>query len=225
MYVPRKHAQLIKECAHIAKNAYTNDIQGHFLFAPETDTQSWVTLSDSEIIFSGQGTTTLKDWAIDFRIWRTKVDYLQNSQVHSGFVLAYNSIRYRMLSLINKHLTTHHNVQRIVCTGHSLFGAIATIAALDLSLQYNIPVHCVTFGSPRVGAKDFVKLFNNCVCISYRCVQYKDPVTFTPLPLRFKHVRGGLSFGSTQVALYNCVGCRIKHHSMDEYAEMASDLM
>ncbi len=41
--------------------------------------------------------------------------------------------------------------------GHSLGGALATLAAYDLATELALPhVHCVTFGAPRVGNSVFV---------------------------------------------------------------------
>ncbi len=42
---------------------------------------------------------------------------------------------------------------RVICTGHSLGGALATLCAPWCAIEYpKADVRCVTFGSPRVGA-------------------------------------------------------------------------
>ena len=223
----RRHATLIDLCAGYAKRAYDKEIEGEFIEDSATDAQAFVSFNDGDIIISGQGTTTMRDWSIDFQIWRTRVDYLDNVHIHAGFMKQYNAIRERIHTVIRANI---EQCKRILCTGHSLFGALATIAALDCALMYDVSVHCITFGSPRVGGKDFAKLFNSSVDISYRCVQHKDPITFTPAPIRFRHVRGGLKFGVSdehvnEPSLYNCIGCRIKHHSMITYASCAHSLI
>ena len=224
MEIPKRHFKLIQECAVYSNDAYKQSIKGTYIEDEATDAQSWVVFDSTynDIIITGQGTTSLRDWSLDFQIWRTTVKYLGNTQVHAGFVKQYEAIRSRIHQRVKTLLAEHAN-SRIVCTGHSLFGAIATIAALDCALQYDVPIHCVTFGSPRVGGKHFAKLFNRSIDISYRCVQRKDPVTFTPLPLRFKHVRGGVKFDKTvdSVNLYNCFGCRIADHNMKDYEAFA----
>lgn len=220
MICPR-HKRLIATCAGYSHRAYSKDIDGIFLEDPKTDCQAFVAVDGEDIVVTGQGTTTLKDWAIDFQIYRTSVDYLGDTLVHAGFVKAYNGVREDVHRQIESLLADEARaVSRIVCTGHSLFGAIATIAALDCALRYELPVACVTFGSPRVGSRGFAKMFNDNVDCSFRCVRGKDPVTFTPLPLRFRHVRGGIHFGdriSSTVSLHNFCGCKVSDHSMEDY--------
>ena len=60
-----------------------------------------------------------------------------------------------MNDFIQSNLTEAKNVY---ITGHSLGGALASLTALMVSQLGNI--HCVTFGSPRVGDIEFAKLFN-----------------------------------------------------------------
>lgn len=228
--IPKRHSSIIETCAKYSNDAYSKKVEGKFIESKETDTQAFVSFNNGDLIVSGQGTTSIKDWSIDFQIWRTKVDYLENTKVHSGFIKAYDSVRLDIHTEIAKH-QVDKEIRKIICTGHSLFGAIATICALDCAIQYDIPVFCVTFGSPRVGSKAFVNLFNNYVEVSYRCVRHKDPISFTPLPIRFKHVKGGIHFGnflkhvgSESLSIYNCCGCRVAHHSMDDYYEFSCNM-
>ena len=46
-------------------------------------------------------------------------------------------------------------VKSIIVTGHSLGGAIATLAGLDLKRKYGYKVTLINFGSPRVGNEAF----------------------------------------------------------------------
>ena len=62
-------------------------------------------------------------------------------------------------------LNERHTVDRIIVTGHSLGGAIATMAAIDLYWIYGAKIKIINFGSPRVGNLAFhdyfKKLFGN----------------------------------------------------------------
>ena len=115
-------------------------------------------------------------------------------------------------------------IKGFICTGHSLFGAIATVASLDFKFKFpNMEVTCVSFGAPRAGSRLFAKYFNENVNKSYRCVRLKDPIAFTPTAPRFSHVSGGLHFNKQsmdwKVPVTNIVGCSVGHHDMSEYLE------
>ena len=54
----------------------------------------------------------------------------------------------------------------ILLTGHSLGGALATLAAYDIRRELNVPpcsVVCYTFGAPRVGNYAFAHDYNQMV--------------------------------------------------------------
>jgi len=230
MTIPNRHKNTIQLAAKYANKAYSRDIDGIFLEDTTTDAQAFVAYDKDSgtLVVTGQGTTSVTDWKIDLSTWRTKVDYLHDVKVHAGFVKQYNAVREQIHTHLADLLKTHkQSCSRILCTGHSLFGAIATMCALDCALKYDLPIHCVSFGSPRVGSASFAKLFNGCVDVSYRCVLEKDPVTFTPIPLRFKHVRGGIKLtphGADEISLHNFCGCRIAHHNMKSYESHCNHL-
>lgn len=213
---------LIEKCATYSRDSYAKTVDGVFIEDTPTDTQAFIAVDGKDIVFTGQGTTSVTDWMIDFRLYRTRVRYLGDSLVHAGFVKSYNSIRDRVHVLV-KDLMRDHDITGFICTGHSLFGAIATVAALDFKLKYDLPVSCVSFGSPRVGSRKFSSLFNEKIDTCYRCVRLKDPIAFTPFGPRFKHVSGGLHFNQRtmdfKVPTYNPVGCRVGHHSIEDYLE------
>ena len=222
--LPQHHKELISLCSEYSKNAYKKTVKGKFIENKDTDTQAFVSFENNNIIISGQGTTTLQDWSIDFQIWRNKCECTRDTKVHAGFLKAYESIRLHVHLEISKLKIENESIKSIICTGHSLFGAIATLCALDCAFQYDLPVNCITFGSPRVGSKAFADIFNSCVDVSYRCVRRKDPVAFTPLPLRFTHVRGGLKFDKDvkklelgALTMFKCFGCKVDDHSMSKY--------
>lgn len=78
--------------------------------------------------------------------------------------------------------------RRILCTGFSLGGGLATVAALWAALTVpTADVRCVTFGAPRVGNSDFADAFVNTVGAQYRVVYEADPTPHHPRPVFYSH--------------------------------------
>lgn len=226
-----KYKALLHKCAQYCTDSYATDlhVESHehvsMILEVSTDTKVYIIHSNNTIYVTGPGSESLTDWSLDFQIWRTRVSYFNDSLVHAGFMKIYDSIKIKLHQILSS-IILHNNIDTIVCTGHSLFGAVSTIIAADCSIRYeSTNIVCVTFGSPRVGNNKFAKFFNDNVDTSFRCVFAKDPITFSPVPIRFKHVRGCTycnensvtSVDDTEIVKWNLCGCRISHHSMDSY--------
>lgn len=70
--------------------------------------------------------------------------------VHNGFRSQFNAVEPMVTGYLDRHRDRY---DCIVCTGHSLGGALATLASVFYSdyMGGSVPVMCHTFGSPRVG--------------------------------------------------------------------------
>ena len=87
----------------------------------------------------------------------------------------------------------------VMCGGHSLGGALATLMAVEAGkgLGYK-SVALYTMGSPRVGERDFVKSVHESVPERWRIRNVRDIVATLPITLpfvgirRYKHVMPGL---------------------------------
>lgn len=139
------------------------------------------------VAFRGSEETGIADWITDLKIAQQVFPYDESGnkkvKVHFGFIQAYKSVRESVLKAAKE--TPH---KRIVCTGHSLGAALATLCALDI--KFNLPdkdVDCYTYGSPKVGNKDFVDSYNKRVPNTYRFVNGKDAVPQIP-PVAYDHV-------------------------------------
>lgn len=96
-------------------------------------------------------------------------------KVHHGFKKELD----KLWPEIKKHT---EGINSLHITGHSLGAAMATIAASRLQTKV---ISLVTFGSPRVGTKEFVK---NCTFLHYRVQNNCDDVTKVPFMLMgYKH--------------------------------------
>lgn len=108
--------------------------------------------------------------------------------VHTGILNQFDSIRVELFHLL-VHIAASYS--EIVFTGHSLGGALATIASLYFKSHFcTWNVHCITFGSPRVGGLRFARMFQRLVHHSTRYVLGQDPVPSMPTRWRFRHVHG-----------------------------------
>lgn len=84
------------------------------------------------------------------------------------------------------------NNANVYITGHSLGGALATIAALDITRKnkLNNPINLYTFASPRVGDNIFADKFNEFISKdkikAFRFANSEDLVPKIPLPVWFR---------------------------------------
>lgn len=78
-----------------------------------------------------------------------------------------------------KRLSTLYGTKKVQTTGHSMGGALANLAALDLAVAgYNVEMY--TFGQPRVGNPAYAKYHKSKVPNQFRVVHYRDPVPQVP---------------------------------------------
>ena len=96
-----------------------------------------------------RGTQYLADWLTNFNVTVAKSDCGQ--PVHDGFKQAFDS----MLPQIKPFIDELPPGVSIHCIGHSLGGALATIAAEWIVSAHKHKPYLYTFGSPRVGLHGF----------------------------------------------------------------------
>jgi len=98
----------------------------------------------NKILLSFQGTKSFDNLLINLQYNQLK--YNDNIKIHSGYLNTYNKIKPLIINDINSIIKRNH--KEIIFTGHSLGGAIATIAFIDLYKDKNIIKKCYTFGTP-----------------------------------------------------------------------------
>jgi len=121
--------------------------------------------------FRGTEATSIRDIKADAKA--QSVDCETGGSIHSGFKEAYNRVG---LSIQKRLDEDDLNNIPLYITGHSLGGALATIAAKKLKHQSGIAA-CYTYGSPRVGDEIWVTKLKTPI---YRVVNAADCVTMLP---------------------------------------------
>lgn len=210
------------------------------------DGQAFMTVYNNEGLLVFRGSETIRDWMSDFNVIRVKMDVKNLSErekplVHYGFIRQYRSLEDQIHDELNDYID-NHNITTLNIAGHSLGGALASIASIQLHHEFpNLNICCYTFGSPRPGDKEFSKLFLQSVNESYRFLNAYDPVTATPTTWRFCHVDAGKWIYDTSIenenrtTHFNRFWCLFRHgimsflgwtqdslasfHSIDKYYE------
>ena len=106
-------------------------------------------------------------------------------EVHHGFLQDIESITVDLVmqvrQVINKLQALGNSFPKIYITGHSLGGALAILAALELNYQKLKPELVVTFGQPRVGNAAFAACYNELLGDrTIHVINAADPVPLLP---------------------------------------------
>ena len=120
--------------------------------------------------------------------------YLNGCKVHKGFLETYYTAKLYIFQNF-KIFQSLYPKARIYVTGYSLGAAQADLCAVELSLLGH-RVNLMTFGSPRVGNKEFASFANtNLKGINYRVSFQNDAVTALPMRIQgFWHIGTELNF-------------------------------
>ncbi len=125
-----------------------------------------------------RGTDRLADWISNARLGNERS--VTGLPVHIGFNHAFTS----MLTQLRTYISTNlKDVNRIHCIGHSLGGAVATLAADWVKSHTSLAVKLYTFGAPRVGFEFFSKQLTKKLKASniHRLYHDSDPVPMVPV--------------------------------------------
>jgi len=185
----------------------------HIYDAP-TDTHCLVAHCSDRLIFAFRGTVSEQNAKTDINLGLIPWDVANDpnvvasidcpeedlisekgmrAKVHEGFHKAYYNVREEILECVKEFAVSSGKppgcqLRAVCCTGHSLGGALATLAAFDIALlignivqRYRVAVSCTTFGSPRVGNFVFAKRFNALISTCHRFVNAKDFIPKTPV--------------------------------------------
>jgi len=184
-------AWLLASMAHLAYDRFEDDEKARELLSAklegggfklvetfnstETDTQAFLATSDEFAVLAFRGTEISKKQDLKTDVKAIKISVLEG-RVHGGFSKAYESVAKDIEASISRL-----NDIPLYITGHSLGAALATVATQRLEHKpkfRNRIAACYTYGSPRVGNRDYDRDFKSPI---YRIVNTTDIVTVIPL--------------------------------------------
>lgn len=186
-------------------------------------TQLVVSNYEDRLIFAFRGSDELEDWCCtNACITRESSEAIFDGRyaVHSGFLDAYLSVSDYVL---DKIVTTAS--MRVVVTGHSLGGALATLCCAHLVTNGMTDVSLVCFGTPRLAYDDalYSEIIEGANVIE-DVVHSRDPVVFLPMIPSCLSPRPTISSVSYVdvppiAEQTDCCALRANAHSMTEYRE------
>lgn len=142
------------------------------------------------IVFRGTQPLSIKNWIDDLDFLKTSYPGCADCHVHRGFYYTYLEVRDQILANARSLFAKYPNSRKLV-TGHSLGGALAVLASIDIVQLFGPIDEFYTYGQPRVGDKNFADFVNSIVPGNFnsRITHYMDPVPHLPLEnMGFYHI-------------------------------------
>lgn len=209
-----RHAALVAEAAARSAEIYGID-NAELISDEETDAQAMIVCPNRVaklprlVVFRGSQST--RDWIMNvaYRFSSPYETIGEGVRCHTGFLKQWTALRPVVLDALDAIAFDEH----IVCTGHSLGGGVATLAALELSMAGFTNIDLITFGSPRVFNSKGVEHFKAQNIRSYRVKNGADIVSVVPI-IRMCHVCEASCVG-TSFLLYS-----VRNHNIDDYAHI-----
>ncbi len=169
-----------------------------------------------------RGTVTDQEWFQNLRIQLVPFLLPNFGKVHDGFLQTYNLFRAEILDTLEKT----PRGSRLFIAGHSLGGALATIALPDIGARTGRKAAALyTYGSPRIGDNAFVTAFNDRYCEkSFRIINTSDLVELIPPPAPIAGSLGGFfSHVETPVGFTLQFEDVAKNHDLKTYLSALQD--
>jgi predicted lipase len=168
-------------CAKASADAYRQAT----ISMPATDTHCLLAEGPDCFILAFRGTASIRNWITDADFKRNLLMWDNTGadvEVHAGFLAALDSIVPELWKALGGSPAFKiQNCKPIFVTGHSLGGALAILAALELQRQGFQIAQVYTFGQPRVGNSAFKRLYEAALGAStFRVVYQEDIVPRVP---------------------------------------------
>ncbi|MCZ8516216.1 lipase family protein [Paenibacillus filicis] len=150
--------------------------------------------SEKNIVIAFRGTEDLLDLLRDLQFNQIPYRYASNAgATHQGLTRLYSDA---LRSPIRDTLQGTSPAKKLLLTGHSVGGSLATLCALDMAVNTAfLEPQVTTFGSPKVGNPTFARVFNKHVTNSRHIVNRSDLIPQLPLSIGetvYRHVQSRL---------------------------------
>lgn len=166
----------------------------------EYDTQAFIFRVDECIVLAFRGSQEIRDWYTNFSMQLRKFTIRREGQttissykgqVHTGFFLGWASVEKDVLAQMKhwqEELKPGETLPPLLVTGHSLGGALATMAAASLQENNMSVAGLYTFGQPRAGDIAFTRQLNNTLPGKvFRFINNNDVVPHVPPPFSIRN--------------------------------------
>ena len=141
-------------------------------------------------VFVGfRGSSNIENWISNIRFLKVYPYENKNIGIEKGFYNLFNSNKPKIYENLKK-IVSKYNTNKLILTGHSSGGALATLLSFDIkNNDHPYDIKLTTFGSPRVGNKEFSNQLRDYNFYSIRITHYYDVVPHLPQnKLNFEHV-------------------------------------
>ncbi|KAF2192627.1 alpha/beta-hydrolase, partial [Zopfia rhizophila CBS 207.26] len=155
----------------------------------KTDVTGFVAVDSTNqlIIVSFRGSASIKNWIVNFDMGAVNTDLCSGCTAHGGFWNSWVEARKGVLAAVKSAVAANPKY-KIVATGHSLGGAIASLATAQLRKDgYTVALY--TFGAPRIASSKLSDFITNQPGGNYRVTHWNDPVPrLPPIAFNFVHI-------------------------------------
>ncbi len=156
----------------------------------QTDaTECFVAATPDTMIVTFRGTAGLRDWLGNLNAFSTTTSY---GSLHRGFYFAFQAVK---ASLEQMMRDIGLNNRKLVLTGHSLGGALATVAAAEWLSLFDIR-SVYTFGQPRVCKSDTASHIEQHLGSKFFRIVNDDDIV-PRVPPGYEHIGKLFRFGPT----------------------------
>lgn len=182
-----------------------------------------------------RGTEAISEWLADVTFPQEAFTFVPNSgMTHQGFTNVYQNFRQNMLTAVRNLINTGR-YSRLYVVGHSLGGAIAVLATLELGNSAGLTPIMYNYGAPRVGDPTFRERYLTLIQTSWRVVNTNDvvpdvPLTtlfvgFPPREITYQHVFGArnVTFGTRINDPLDVLRVRSNHNLCNYYNALCAE--